>query len=133
MYLGAESQRLERLTQSTGAKSKDVLDVDDGLETSGFKAVLTHGIREDIELEIDVGWFRVEANRSGGPLCAALGPGTCKTTRGFAPAGLRVRRGHGERAASVGELCAGQPSRRGRERAPRHAGQHFCVAAVATL
>jgi hypothetical protein len=91
VYLGAESQRLERLTQSTGAKSKDVLDVDDGLETSGFKAVLTHGIREDIELEIDVGWFRVEANRSGGPLCTALGPGTCKTTRGFAPVGLRAK------------------------------------------
>ena len=63
VYLGVESQRLERLTQSSGAGGDDVLDVDDGLETTGFKAVVTHGVREDIEVELDVGWFRVEANR----------------------------------------------------------------------
>lgn len=91
VYLGVESQRLERLTQSSGAGADDVLDVDDGLETTGFKAVVSHGVRDDIEFELDVGWFRVEANRPDGPLCAALGPDTCRTTRGFAPLGMRAK------------------------------------------
>ena len=91
VYTGAESQRLERLTQSSGARADDVLDVDDGLETTGFKAVVTHGVRENIEVELDVAWLRAEANRPGGPLCAALGPDTCKTTTGFAPLGLRAK------------------------------------------
>ncbi len=89
VYMGAENQTFDQLALSTGAKSKDVLDVDDGLETTGAKLVVTHGIREHIEVELDIGWFRVQANRPGGALCAALGPNTCNTTKGFAPVGLR--------------------------------------------
>lgn len=91
IYMGVESQRLEQLAQSSGAKADDVIDVDDGIETTGVKAVVTHGIREDIEVELDVSWLRAEANRPGGAVCGLLGPTTCNTTRGFAPVGLRAK------------------------------------------
>ena len=91
IYAGVESQRLERLTLSSGAGADDVLDVDDGLETTGTVMVVTHGIRQDIEFQVNASWMRVQANRPDGELCAALGPQTCKTTRGLAPMGVQVK------------------------------------------
>jgi len=85
VYAGVEAQRFERLALSTGMQSNDVLDVDDGLETSGTTVVVTHGVREDIELEVGLGWQRVQANRPDGALCASLGPTTCRTTKGLSP------------------------------------------------
>lgn len=91
VYFGGEYQRLTRLTQSSGASADDVIDVDDGLETTGVKAVVSVGIRDDVELELDVPWTRVDANRTDGPICAALGRGTCATTRGLGVVGTRVK------------------------------------------
>lgn len=91
VYAGIESQRLERLTLSSGMGADDVIDVDDGLETTGGVVVVTHGIREDIEVELDIAWMQARANRPDGAICTSLGPTTCRTTRGLAPMGVRAK------------------------------------------
>ncbi len=92
VYMGVESQTISKLALSTGAyATDDLLPVDDGIETTSAKVVLTHGIRRRIEMDIDVPWVRVEANRPGGASCTSLGKGTCATTRGFAPITTRVK------------------------------------------
>ncbi len=91
IFLGTEAQRFGQLTQSSGKGADDVIDTDDGIETTFVKGVLSHGIRKGIELEIDVPWARVEANRPAGDLCNLLGPTTCSRTQGLAPVGLQVK------------------------------------------
>ena len=83
-------QRLERLTQSSGAGGDDVLDVDDGLETTGFKAVVPTAYAKTSRSSST--WGGSESKPTARrPLCAALGPDTCRTTRGFAPLGMRAK------------------------------------------
>ena len=91
VYLGAESQRIDRLALASGMGADDVLNVDDGIETTGVKAVVSHGIRKGVELELDVPWARVEANRPDGDVCTLLGPATCARTQGLAPVRVKVK------------------------------------------
>ena len=91
VYLGAEAQRIDRLTLSSGMGADDVLNVDDGIETTGVKGVVSHGIRKGVELELDVPWARVDANRPDGDVCALLGPTTCARTQGLAPIRVKVK------------------------------------------
>ena len=91
VYVGIYNERLERLAGAEGARATSVVDVDDGIETTGFSTVFSHGVRDDVELELDVGWTRVAANRRGGAVCSSLGPTTCRTTTGLAPLRLQAK------------------------------------------
>lgn len=81
-YGGAEMQRFTRLAVSTGSGAPEVVDVDDGLETFGLKAVASYGLRERFEIEAQVPWYRVDANTKGA-VCGALSLGACRTTQGI--------------------------------------------------
>ena len=89
-YGGTEFQRLTRLALSTGKGAPEEVDVDDGLETFGAKAILTYGLRDRIELEARLPWYRVEANTQG-PICAALSLGACETTEGIGQMQARLK------------------------------------------
>ena len=91
IFLGTEAQRFNQLTQSSGKGANDIIDTDDGVETTLMKGVLSHGIRKGVELEVDVPWARAEANRPDGAVCASLGPTTCSRTQGLAPVSLQVK------------------------------------------
>ena len=91
IFLGAEAQRFDRLALSSGMGASDVIDTDDGIESTLVKGVVSHGIRKGVELELDVPWARVEANRPDGPVCASLGAATCSRTQGLAPVGVQVK------------------------------------------
>lgn len=88
---GAEYQRFTQLALSTGSSSPDVVDVDNGLETVGAKLVGSYGLRDRVELELQLPWYRVDANTTDGAVCAALGLGACETTSGLGIVTARVK------------------------------------------
>ena len=89
-YGGAEMQRFTKLALSSGSGADDVVDVDDGLETFGLKAVASYGLRDRFEIEAQVPWYRVDANTKG-PVCAALSLGACRTTQGIGVMTARIK------------------------------------------
>jgi hypothetical protein len=89
-YGGAEMQRFTKLALSSGSGADDVVDVDDGLETVGVKAVASYGLRDRFEIEAMVPWYRVDANTKG-PVCAALSLGACRTTQGIGVVSARLK------------------------------------------
>jgi hypothetical protein len=100
VYIGAEVQRLTRLATGDGAwfgegqgKGPDggVIDVDSGIESTFVKFIPTFGLRDRVELELDLPWARVEANRVDGPVCTALPLQPCATTEGIGVVGGRVK------------------------------------------
>lgn len=91
VYLGSEFQRFGTLSGREGKGAAGDIAVDDGIESIGFKGILTYGIRDAIELDVLVPWYRVEANRPGGAVCASLGPQTCATTEGLGNLEARVK------------------------------------------
>ncbi len=90
VYLGSEYQRFETLSGKDGKGAAGDIPVDDGIETIGATAIVSHGLRDNIELELAVPYHRVAANRPG-PVCASLGPKTCATTEGFGNLSGRVK------------------------------------------
>lgn len=91
LYSELEFQRIDEFVISADGQTVDVIDVDDGIETFGAKAIATFGLRDRIDLEIDVPWYRVEANTLGGPICTTLGLQVCETTEGVGVIGTKVK------------------------------------------
>lgn len=91
LYIGGESQRLERLQYVDAEGNRTVIDVDDGLSTVGAKAILTLGAQGRFEGELTLPFQRVQANRIG-DVCESLGPSACATTQGL---GVITARGKG--------------------------------------
>ena len=92
IYLGVESQRIERLDVRDGDGGGEVIDVDSGLSTFGVKAIGSVGIRDRLEVEVAVPWYHVQANRVSGPVCQSLALSACDTTETI---GLITVRGKG--------------------------------------
>ncbi|MFK7929390.1 MAG: hypothetical protein AB8H79_14440 [Myxococcota bacterium] len=91
VYVGAESQRLERLQIVDADGERSVIDVDDGISTVGAKAILTLGAQGRFEGELSIPFQRVQANRIG-PVCESLGGSPCETTESVS---LMTARGTG--------------------------------------
>jgi hypothetical protein len=80
IYSGLESQRLTNLA-ITVDDERLVIPVGEGLSTFGVKAIGAWGLTNRIEIEGEVPWYRVHANRSDSQLCADLGLRACATTK----------------------------------------------------
>lgn len=89
IYVGGESQFLNKLDTRDGAGGQDTIDVDQGISTLGAKAILTIGAQGRFEGELSVPYYQSHANRTDGPVCEALGEGSCDPTRGFGVIGVR--------------------------------------------
>lgn len=79
LYLGVEAQRLGSLA-ITVDDERVVVPVGEGLSTFGVKAIGAFGLTRRVEIEAEVPWFRVHANRPDSQLCADLGLRACATT-----------------------------------------------------
>jgi hypothetical protein len=90
VYLGVESQRLTRLAIVANGE-RDVIDVGQGLSTFAVKGIGTLGVTSRVEVEGQVPWVSVRANRPDEPLCAALGLDACETTNTVGVLGARVK------------------------------------------
>lgn len=92
LYLGVESQRLNRLAIRVDG-DRDVVDVGQGLSTFGVKAIGSLGLTSRFELQGTVPWWRVQANRADAPLCTQLGADVgreaCETTTSVGTVELR--------------------------------------------
>ena len=83
LYAGMDVQRLTKLGIQAGPNSEDytTIDVGEGLSSFGVKAIANYGLLSRVELELEVPWYRVSANRADAEPCLALGEGSCKTTQ----------------------------------------------------
>ncbi len=88
IYIGAETQRLDRLAIGSGSYADDVIVVDGGITTLGLKALVTLGLTSRFEIEGELPYNIVFSNRSGA-VCDALGLGACRTTKGIGIIALR--------------------------------------------
>ncbi len=91
VYAGAEYQRIGRLAPSTGSYSEGVVDVDQGLEKAGAQLILGYGVRDRVDVELQLPYYYVAANRTDGPLCSTIGQRGCDTTHGMGIVGVRVK------------------------------------------
>lgn len=91
LYAGSEYQRITELVIHDDGEEVDTVQVDDGLETFGVKGIASYGLRERIELELEIPWYRVEANRTDGAVCNSLGLQACNTTEGLGVISTRVK------------------------------------------
>lgn len=95
VYVGLESQRLNRLAITVDG-DRSVIDVGEGLSTIGVKAIGTLGLTPRIEIQAQVPFWHVQANRPDSQLCtdigAAVGREACETTTSF---GILEFRGKG--------------------------------------
>ncbi len=91
VYAGAEYQRISRLATSTGSWSDDVIDVDEGLEKAGGQLIVGYGVRDHVDIELQVPYYVVTANRTDGPLCTSIGLRGCDTTQGIGIVTTRVK------------------------------------------
>ena len=83
VYVGTEYQRITELVTHDGSEEVATIPVDDGLETTSAVAIASYGLRERLELELEVPWHRVEGNRTDGPICTGLGMQACATSQGL--------------------------------------------------
>lgn len=83
LYVGMDVQRLTQLGIQAGPNPADytTIDVGEGLSSFGVKAIANYGILSRVELELELPWYRVSANRTDAEPCLALGEGSCKTTQ----------------------------------------------------
>lgn len=81
LYLGADAQQIHTLQATVGGE-RTTSDVDEGLNQLNFTGVATYGVAPRAEVEVVVPVQFVHTNREDGPLCTALGPGSCDRTRG---------------------------------------------------
>jgi len=90
LYLGFEAQRFTRLAIQVGG-SRQVVGVDEGVTSFGTKAIATVGLTPAFDIEVEVPWDYVFANRTDGPVCTALGLGACRPTRGVGVLAMRAK------------------------------------------
>jgi len=91
VYACPEYQRITELVVHDAGEEVDVLQVDDGVESFGVKGIVSYGLRERVEVELGVPWYRVEANTRGGALCSSLGLQACETTEGIGVVRAQVK------------------------------------------
>ena len=101
VYVGAESQHIGHLANSEGSRSASVVPVDDGIDKLGFKVIGSRGLLPGIEIEGELPWYHVEAVRQDGPLCTALGPGSCVETQGIGVLSGRIKGGVADELAGA--------------------------------
>lgn len=82
LYMGLEAQRFDHLAQSSGSGADDVIQVSDGVQTFGAKAIATVGLLPRLEGELAVPWSVVRNNRPDDSPCDVLGLDACEETRG---------------------------------------------------
>lgn len=83
LYLGLEAQRFDHLAQSSGSGADDVIQVSDGVQTFGAKAIATVGLLPRLEGELSVPWSVVRNNRPDDSPCDLLGLDACEETQGI--------------------------------------------------
>ncbi len=81
LFVGLEGQRFGVLGTGAG-EDKALLEVGEGVQKLGAKAIASVGLGSRFELELLLPWYRVEATRPDSQLCADLGLGACQTTQG---------------------------------------------------
>ncbi len=91
LYLGLEAQRFDHLAQSSGSGADDVVDVGEGMQTFGVKAIATLGLLNRVEGELLVPWYEVRQNRTEAFPCQELGLSACETSRGVGIIRARVK------------------------------------------
>ncbi len=82
LYLGVEAQRFDHLALSSGSGADDVLQVSDGMQTFGVKAIASLGLLPRLEGELVLPWQSVRNNRPSDFPCDALGLKACEPTSG---------------------------------------------------
>lgn len=82
LYLGMEAQRFDHLALSSGSGADDVVQVSDGVQTFGVKAIATLGLLPHLEAELLLPWSTVRNNRPSEYPCDALGLRACEATSG---------------------------------------------------
>jgi hypothetical protein len=82
-YVGTEYERFGHLASSTGSYAPEVVPVDNGVETVGAQLIVGYGVRDRIDVELQIPYLQVAANRDDGPLCTTIGLDGCDSTRGF--------------------------------------------------
>ena len=102
VYVGAEAQHIGHLANSEGSYADSVIPVDDGIDKMGAKIIASRGLIPRVEIEGELPWYRVEATRPDGALCAALGPESCATTSGIGVLSGRIK-------AQTSDELAGAP------------------------
>jgi len=92
LYTGTEARRFSELAGGSGSFARDeLIPVDEGVSTFGVKAILTYGLLANTEIDVQVPWYDVHANREDGAICTAVGLGACQTTRGLGVIAGHVR------------------------------------------
>jgi hypothetical protein len=91
LFGGVEYQRFTELVIHEDGVEAERVQVDDGLETFGLKGIASYGLRERVELEVEIPWYRAEANRTEGAVCTSLGLQACATTEGVGVITTRVK------------------------------------------
>lgn len=90
LYVGGEYQRIGRLATSAGSWDPNgVIDVDEGLEKAGGQLIVGYGVRDRVDVELQVPYYYVAANRTDGALCSTIGLRGCATTQGLGAITLR--------------------------------------------
>jgi hypothetical protein len=82
LYLGVEAQRFDSLALSSGSGADDVVQVSDGMQTFGAKAIASLGLLPRLEGELLLPWQTVRNNRPSDYPCDALGMNACQATAG---------------------------------------------------
>jgi hypothetical protein len=92
VYAGAEYQRIGKLAVSGGSWDPEaVVDVDEGIEKAGAQLIVGYGVRDRIDVQLQVPYLYVTANRTDGALCTTVGQRGCDTTDGLGVIGVRVK------------------------------------------
>lgn len=95
-YAGASYERIGRLALSGGSFDPDaVIDVDEGLEKATAQLILGYGVRERLDVELQLPYSMVTANRKDGAVCTtvltALDAHGCDTSQGLGIVTTRVK------------------------------------------
>lgn len=91
LYLGLDAQRFDHLALSSGSGADDVVQVSDGVQTFGAKAIASVGLLPRLEGELAVPWMLVRNNRPSDSPCDALGLDACAGTQGIGIIRARVK------------------------------------------
>lgn len=91
LYLGVEAQRFDHLALSSGSGADDVVQVSDGMQTFGVKAIASLGLLPRLEGEVILPWQTVRNNRPSDFPCDALGLNACEPTSGVGVIRARLK------------------------------------------
>jgi hypothetical protein len=90
VYGGAEYQRIGTLAGEDGSGA-EVIPVDSGLEKAGGTLIVGYGVRDRVDVELQLPYTFVTANRKDGALCSTIGLRACDATQGLGIVTLKVK------------------------------------------